>query len=243
MNNYDSWVSDGTYLAFKYFMENIVPEYMEKGLINEEKTIYVFIYNQEDGVTIGSHKLGQIEFSDFMRYISRLRSFKGFSNSAFYNIQGEFIAPFDFELLTYDYYEYLQKEEYRLFDRPLKGNNYYVDSRNLTKEELTNQAFDNFKSVIVGNILARENINKYQQDDILDKDNAIILSRLYLPLEINKDDLFIGEYNLGKINYLLFLERLTEMPAYLGTRALPDSFEVVFDLNQLIYDDIKTYSR
>ena len=70
MNNYDSWVSDGTYLAFKYFMENIVPEYMEKGLINEEKTIYVFIYNQEDGVTIGSHKLGQIEFSDFMRYIS-----------------------------------------------------------------------------------------------------------------------------------------------------------------------------
>lgn len=243
MNNYDSWVSDGTYLAFKYFMENIVPEYMEKGLINEEKTIYVFIYNQEDGVTIGSHKLGQIEFSDFMRYISRLRSFKGFSNSAFYNIQGEFIAPFDFELLTYDYYEYLQKEEYRLFDRTLKGNNYYVDSRNLTKEELTNQAFDNFKSVIVGNILARENINKYQQDDILDKDNAIILSRLYLPLEINKDDLFIGEYNLGKINYLLFLERLTEMPAYLGTRALPDSFEVVFDLNQLIYDDIKTYSR
>lgn len=50
------YISDGTYLAFRYFMEYIVPEFLNIGLEQKTKDVFIPINNKEDGVYIGKDR-------------------------------------------------------------------------------------------------------------------------------------------------------------------------------------------
>jgi len=55
-----------------------------------------------------------------------------------------------------------------------------------------------------------------------------------LSLEIRNDELFIGEYNVGKVDVKDFIDFLTKLPCCYGKTDNPEEYELSFDLKGLI---------
>jgi len=226
----NAWLSDGTYLAFKDFMKNIMPEYIKKGIDSKAKEVYIPIKKEEDFVYIGNHNLGSINYHEFISYIYGLHSFNGLILDNINNISENFNIPFDLEQLMRDYYMELQEDEYYTFDNNPKE---LKEQRGVSYTYLV---YERFISHTIIEILKEASEGKYEMVDVLDSDGITVLSRiLNIPLEIKYDEFYIGEHDLGKINCLEFLNYLTSMPSYAGM--------IYDDLNQKITFNVELLLR
>lgn len=225
-------ISDGTYLAFLDFMINILPFYLENALSKSAKMTYIPIAEKEDGVYIGEHYLGKIYYSEFISYIFGLRSFKGFKMLDPRNVSKVFLMPFDLNELSSDYYRFVQMEEYFVPTQSLKCIN---DKQDCSLAELTEAAKENFVKVALKEIIEAAYNGKYNVTRVLDASGVNTITEiLYLSLEIRNDELFIGEYNVGKVDVKDFIDFLTKLPCCYGKTDNPEEYELSFDLNGLI---------
>lgn len=232
--NYE-WASDGTYLAFKYFMNQIVPEYIYEGVHTNIKKVYIPICNKEDGVYIGNYNLGRIYYREFIGYIYGLLSYAGLKIVNPKDFPNETLMPFDLDLLYKDYVLELEADELIYTKQVISGQS--NDLMNITRDELTENAKDNFSKVILKDIISDAFQGKYKVDDVLDSDGVTCICKtLYLPLEIKNDELLVGGYNLGKINITEFLNFLTTLPGYYGN--VVDKYN--FDGDYLLSYDLKS---
>lgn len=227
-------ISDGTYLAFLDFMANILPFYLEEALSKGGKMTYIPIAEKEDGVYIGKHYLGKIYYSEFISYIFGLRSFKGFKMLDPRNVSKVFLMPFDLDELSSDYYRFVQMEEYLTFSQTqtLKCES---DKQECSLVELTEVAKENFIKVALKEIIEAAYNGKYNVTRVLDASGVNTITEiLYLSLEIRNDELFIGEYNVGKVDVKDFIDFLTKLPCCYGKTDNPEEYELSFDLKGLI---------
>ena len=236
------YISDGTYLAFRYFMEHIVPEFLNIGLEQKTKEVFIPINNKQDGVYIGKHYLGKICYSEFISYIYGLSSYKGFRLPDPRNVINSFNVPFDLRQLIEDYYMELQKEEYPLFSKKEENNLSY------SLQELTDAACHNFEENILKDIIANALNDKYEVIDILDVDGTTVMSRtLYLNIEIVNDNLVLGGFNLGRVDIGAFLNYLSTLPFYIGKDdryfLTSGEYKIIFDLYSLISYYNQNFSR
>ena len=75
---------------------------------------------------------------------------------------------------------------------------------------------------------------KYNVTRVLDASGVNTITEiLYLSLEIRNDELFIGEYNVGKVDVKDFIDFLTKLPCCYGKTDNPED-ELSFDLKGLI---------
>lgn len=239
----NDWVSDGTYLAFRYFINVIVPEYIAMGIKSKSKVIYIPIKSLDIGVFVGTHSLGTINYQEFISYIYGLSSFKGFRHGVLKNVTCDYNAPFDLKTLIYDYYGELQSEEYF----SLKNNSKQEAVKE--KEIIVNHtylAYENFAKNILKEIIKEALEGKYQITEVLDSDNTSVTKSFPVPLEIRHNNLFVGTHNLGEINITEFLEYLSSMAIFMGMKSnsLDGTFEVTFGFKQLIRsNDNQTLAR
>ena len=225
-------ISDGTYLAFLDFMANILPFYLEEALSKGGKMTYIPIAEKEDGVYIGKHYLGKIYYSEFISYIFGLRSFKGFKMLDPRNVSKVFLMPFDLDELSSDYYRFVQMEEYLTFTESLKNEN---DKQDCGLAELTEVAKENFKKIALKEIIEEAYKGKYSVTRILDAGGVNAITEiLYLSLELRNEDLFVGEYNVGKVDVNDFIAFLTNLPCCYGKTDNPEEYELTFNLKGLI---------
>ena len=227
-------ISDGTYLAFLDFMANILPFYLEEALSKGGKMTYIPIAEKEDGVYIGKHYLGKIYYSEFISYIFGLKSFKGFKMLDPRNVSKVFLMPFDLDELSSDYYRFVQMEEYLTFSQTqtLKCES---DKQECSLVELTEVAKENSIKVALKEIIEAAYNGKYNVTRVLDASGVNTITEiLYLSLEIRNDELFIGEYNVGKVDVKDFIDFLTKLPCCYGKTDNPEEYELSFDLKGLI---------
>lgn len=237
------WISDGTYLAFKQFIEFIVPEYFDRGLKQNLKTLYIPISNREDGVYVGNHYLGKIFYPEFITYIYHLPSYKGFKLPNPANVINDFLVPFDFWQLINDYFEELQREDYPIYNQ----NNRVIEDYNL--QELTDLAWVNFEKNILKDVITNSFAGLYDMMEILDVDGTTVISRtVNLNIEIVNDNLVLAGFNIGRVDIERFLNYLTNLPCYIG-KSVNDSLingevKFTFDLEGLVnYYYSKNFSR
>ena len=225
-------ISDGTYLAFLDFMANILPFYLEVAVKKATKTTYIPITEKEDGVYIGEHYLGKIYYSEFISYIFGLRSFKGLKMLDPRTVSKNFLMPFDLDELIQDYYRFVQMEEYLTFTERLKNEN---DKQDCGLAELTEVAKENFKKIALKEIIEEAYKGKYSVTRILDAGGVNAITEiLYLSLELRNEDLFVGEYNVGKVDVNDFIAFLTNLPCCYGKTDNPEEYELTFNLKGLI---------
>ena len=225
-------ISDGTYLAFLDFMANILPFYLEEAVKKTTKITYIPITEKKDGVYIGEHYLGKIYYSEFISYIFGLRSFKGFKMLDTRNVSKDFLMPFDLDELTKDYHRFEQMEEYLTFSQTLKSE---IDKQDCSLAELTEVAKENFIKAALKEIIEAAYNGKYNVTRVLDGSGVNTVTEiLYLSLEMRNDELFIGEYNVGKVDVNDFITFLINLPCCYGKTDNPEEYELSFDLRGLI---------
>lgn len=225
-------ISDGTYLAFLDFMANILPFYLEEAVKKTTKITYIPITEKEDGVYIGEYYLGKIYYSEFISYIFGLRSFKGFKMLDTRNVSKDFLMPFDLDELTQDYHRFEQMEEYLTFSQTLKSE---IDKQDCSLAELTEVAKENFIKAALKEIIEAAYNGKYNVTRVLDGSGVNTVTEiLYLSLEMRNDELFIGEYNVGKVDVNDFITFLINLPCCYGKTDNPEEYELSFDLRGLI---------
>lgn len=228
------WISDGTHLAFTYFMLNIVPKYIQMGINKGAKhNIYIPIGNKEDGVYVGNENLGRIYYHEFISYIFGLRSYMGLKIIDSRNFSNETYLPFDINLLIDDYVLECEALEYYTYDSNAHG----CDNSNLEAELIT-KSIDHFNESVLRNIIEDAFADYYRVEDVLSADNSCVCKTLYLPLEIRNDNIFVGKHNFGKINFKEFIDFLTNLPGYCGQSVdkynLDGDFFLCYDLRTLI---------
>lgn len=239
--NYE-WISDGTYLAFKQFIEFILPEYFVMGLKQNLKVLYIPISNREDGVYVGNHYLGKIFYPEFISYIYSLPSYKGFKLPNPANVINDFSIPFDFGQLIIDYFEELQSEEYPIYNQDKSIQDYNL-------QELTDLACVNFEKNILRDIITNSFAGKYEMMEVLDADGITVISRtVNLNLEIVNDNLVFAGFNMGRVDIERFLNYLISLPCYIGKRVndslINAEVKFTFDLEGLInYYYSQNFSR
>ena len=211
----NSWISDGTYLAFRYFMEKIVPEFIEDGIDRRLKKIYIPLSYTETGVYIKEHYLGKINYPEFMSYIYALNSCTAFKLPVINNNFREFSLPFDLKKLI------LQKEDYNIYETG--GSDVAIS------------IFESFKNTILIDIIKNTVEGSYPIDEILDQDGVTPVSRIiHLSLDVRNNELFICGRSLGKVDIRGFVQFLTSLECYCGQYNSDEHFELAFDLDGLI---------
>lgn len=227
MEKNHEWISDGTYLAFNYFMLKIVPEVLKANYKSKLQKIYIPISDTEYGVIVNGYNLGRIYYHEFLSYVYSLPSYAGFRFKDPRYAKKEFLMPFDHKKLCEDCDATILCEDYPIYNSERTDANQSLG---------VSESFASFTNAIP-DILKSAYEGKYKIDTVLDLNGIPVHKVVYLSLIIKNDNLFIGGYNLGKINTYEFLKYLSSLPWCYGkcnTSGYEDEdYEMAFNLQGL----------